>query len=214
MAGEARRSPALCVPASALTYATAEPARVRCVRGKFLAHCPPRPCASYARYAPPLQQKENAPAQAKRATELAPSRVLNSQTHVASSAPSRFSAPPSFSHFLRPPQTPRTSPAMPGGRRLRATAPPPPLPPWPSLLHSPRGTRPARALKVRQPRVGLILSGEKHWELRGRTCRLRGLVALFDIDAGCIAGTAKIVASVRLTPRQLDDGSRQHRVSD
>ena len=58
----------------------------------------------------------------------------------------------------------------------------------------------------------LILDGSKKWEIRGSRCHIRGLAALFDVDAGCLAGVVRIASSVELSAEQLDSGFELHRV--
>lgn len=47
-----------------------------------------------------------------------------------------------------------------------------------------------RGLLVREPWLGMILSGGKVWEMRGRATSVRGRVALIRSGSGTVVGTA------------------------
>lgn len=53
-----------------------------------------------------------------------------------------------------------------------------------------------KALVIDEPWIGLILSGEKSWEMRKTSCNLRGPIALIRKGSGQIVGTARIVDSL------------------
>lgn len=50
-----------------------------------------------------------------------------------------------------------------------------------------------KALIIRQPWIGMILRGEKTWEMRKQRCTHRGLIALIEQGTGTVVGTARIV---------------------
>lgn len=50
-----------------------------------------------------------------------------------------------------------------------------------------------KGLVIRQPWIGLILHGEKTWEMRSQPCRHRGQIALIEKGSGLIVGLARIV---------------------
>lgn len=52
---------------------------------------------------------------------------------------------------------------------------------------------PSRGLVVRDPWIGLILSGTKTWELRSRATRFRGRFGLIRSGSGLVLGEAKLV---------------------
>jgi ASCH domain len=49
-----------------------------------------------------------------------------------------------------------------------------------------------RGIVIRQPWVEHILAGRKTWELRGRSCNIRGPVALIEGGTGRIVGVATV----------------------
>ena len=49
------------------------------------------------------------------------------------------------------------------------------------------------ALIIREPWIGLILTGTKTWEMRARATKLRGLVGLIRKGTGLVVGVAEIV---------------------
>lgn len=51
-------------------------------------------------------------------------------------------------------------------------------------------------LLIREPWIGLILSGRKTWEMRTTGCRKRGRVALIRAGSGLVVGVAEIVGSL------------------
>lgn len=65
-----------------------------------------------------------------------------------------------------------------------------------------------KALIIRQPWIGMILRGEKTWEMRNQRCTHRGLIALIEQGTGTVVGTASVVDDLPpLTEAQL----RAHR---
>src|SRR3546814_11625464 len=52
-----------------------------------------------------------------------------------------------------------------------------------------------RGLVIREPWIGLILRGQKTWEMRSKPTNVRGRIALIRAKSGLIVGTAKLVAS-------------------
>ena len=52
---------------------------------------------------------------------------------------------------------------------------------------------PTRALVVREPYAGRIVSGIKTWEMRGRATRIRGLIGIIAGGTGTIVGMATLV---------------------
>ncbi|CAL8981586.1 hypothetical protein RHODGE_RHODGE_02920 [Rhodoplanes serenus] len=51
-------------------------------------------------------------------------------------------------------------------------------------------------LLIREPWIGLILSGRKTWEMRTTGCRKRGRIALIRAGSGLVVGVAEIVGSL------------------
>ena len=87
------------------------------------------------------------------------------------------------------------------------------LPPLPASLIV-DSSFPTRALKIRQPWIGYVLRGVKTWEISGLPCPHRGLVALFQVGAMRIVGTARIVESKMLTDVDMEHGFRFHHIHD
>lgn len=70
---------------------------------------------------------------------------------------------------------------------------------------------PSRALLVREPWIGLILSGRKDWEMRGRATAARGLVGLIRSGSGTVVGLAEILGcGDPLDERGLLDNVHRH----
>lgn len=53
-----------------------------------------------------------------------------------------------------------------------------------------------RALVIREPWVGLILAGEKTWELRSRSTNVRGVIGLIRKGSGTVVGVAELTDSL------------------
>lgn len=63
---------------------------------------------------------------------------------------------------------------------------------------------PARALKIRQPYLNMVLAGDKTWEIRSRRTRVRGRVALAEVGTGMILGEAVLSDSIPKTDAEMD----------
>jgi hypothetical protein len=50
-----------------------------------------------------------------------------------------------------------------------------------------------KALVVDEPWIGMILRGEKTWEMRKGVCKYRGPIALIRKGSGQVVGTARVV---------------------
>jgi hypothetical protein len=59
-------------------------------------------------------------------------------------------------------------------------------------------------LIIDEPWIGLILSGDKTWEMRKTTCHHRGPIALIRKGSGQVVGTAEIVDSLRSVENASD----------
>jgi hypothetical protein len=53
-----------------------------------------------------------------------------------------------------------------------------------------------KALIIDEPWIGLILKGEKIWEMRKKTCHQRGQIALIRKGSGHVVGVATLVDSL------------------
>ena len=53
-----------------------------------------------------------------------------------------------------------------------------------------------RALVIREPWVGLILAGDKTWELRSRPTAVRGAIGLIRKGSGTVVGVAELATSL------------------
>ena len=72
-----------------------------------------------------------------------------------------------------------------------------------------------RALIIRQPHIGMILSGLKTWEMRSTDTKIRGLIGLIEAGSGLITGEAEIVSTrTWLTKEQLAYHRDKHRCKD
>lgn len=47
-----------------------------------------------------------------------------------------------------------------------------------------------RGLLIREPWIGMILAGQKHWEMRSKSTQVRGPIALIRAGSGLVVGTA------------------------
>jgi len=71
-----------------------------------------------------------------------------------------------------------------------------------------------KALIVDTPHVDRILSGQKTWELRSTSTKLRGRVALIRKGSGTVVGTVEIVESLGpLTETAMLDNIARHLVT-
>lgn len=52
---------------------------------------------------------------------------------------------------------------------------------------------PEKGLIIDVPWIDLILSGQKTWEMRSRTCKIRGDIGLIQKGSGLVVGTARVV---------------------
>jgi hypothetical protein len=50
-----------------------------------------------------------------------------------------------------------------------------------------------KALIIDEPWIGMILKGEKTWEMRKNVCKIRGPIALIRKGSGHIVGTAQVI---------------------
>ncbi len=76
-------------------------------------------------------------------------------------------------------------------------------------------TLPSRGLIIRQPWIGMILDGEKHWEMRSRPTLVRGRIALIQAGTGLIVGEAFLSGSpTNYTSGHIMHEYSRHRVDD
>jgi ASCH domain len=52
---------------------------------------------------------------------------------------------------------------------------------------------PSQGLVIREPFIGLVLAGRKTWEMRSRSTRIRGPIALIRSGSGLVVGTAQLI---------------------
>ena len=70
-----------------------------------------------------------------------------------------------------------------------------------------------RGLVIREPWIGLILSGRKTWEVRGQRVKMRGRIALIRSGSGMIVGQARVLEVIGpLTAAALGRQIRRHAV--
>lgn len=68
-----------------------------------------------------------------------------------------------------------------------------------------------RGLLIREPWIGMILSGRKDWEMRGRATRMRGRIALIRSGSGLVVGTARLTGCGEpLTPAGMMANAHRH----
>ena len=68
-----------------------------------------------------------------------------------------------------------------------------------------------RALIIRQPWIGKILSGEKIWEMRSTSTKVRGVIGLIEQGTGLIVGEAEIATVFGpLTRQHCEAGFKKH----
>lgn len=71
-----------------------------------------------------------------------------------------------------------------------------------------------RALIVREPWIGLILSGRKTWEMRSTGTSIRGLIGLIQQGTNLIVGTAELVDSLpKLSNQEMLAHFDKHRIN-
>ncbi|MBE0506764.1 MAG: ASCH domain-containing protein [Marinospirillum sp.] len=72
-----------------------------------------------------------------------------------------------------------------------------------------------RALIVRQPWIDLILSGEKTWEMRSRSTRVRGRIGLIEQGTGLIVGEVSLTGVLKnISDQTAFMQQDRHRVQD
>ena len=69
-----------------------------------------------------------------------------------------------------------------------------------------------KGLIIRAPWIGLLLQGEKTWEIRGANTKIRGIIALIKSGTGQVYGTAELVDCVPLDLLSYQGHIAQHRV--
>ncbi len=70
-----------------------------------------------------------------------------------------------------------------------------------------------KALIIRDPWIGLILSGRKIWEMRTTPTRYRGRIGLIRKGSGMVVGIADLVDSMsRLDASELAASRDRHRI--
>lgn len=71
-----------------------------------------------------------------------------------------------------------------------------------------------RALIIDEPWIGLILNGQKDWEMRSTACRIRGPIGLIRKGSGLIVGIANLVGcSGPYSNAELERHISHHHVS-
>jgi hypothetical protein len=76
-------------------------------------------------------------------------------------------------------------------------------------------TIPSRALVIREPFINLILTGQKTWEMRSRSTKIRGFIALIRGGSGLLVGTAHLMGSGKsLNADELRENSDRHCIPD
>ena len=77
-----------------------------------------------------------------------------------------------------------------------------------------RAALPARGLVIAEPWIGLILAGQKVWEMRSSSCRIRGPIALIRKGSGLIVGLAEL-SDVRgpLSRGELEGARHRHGIT-
>ena len=70
-----------------------------------------------------------------------------------------------------------------------------------------------RGLIIQEPWISEILAGRKPWELRTKTTKIRGPVALIRSGSGLIIGVANLTDSLpKLSRAQMERTTHKHRV--
>ena len=70
-----------------------------------------------------------------------------------------------------------------------------------------------KGLVIRQPWIGMILRGEKTWEMRSTPCRHRGPIALIEKGSGTVVGIAEMVDDLPpLSENDLSSTFNLHRI--
>lgn len=74
---------------------------------------------------------------------------------------------------------------------------------------------PERGLIIRQPWIGMILNGTKHWEMRSKPTLVRGRIALIQAGTGLIVGEAYLSGSpTDYTETDIKNAHARHCVDD
>lgn len=72
-----------------------------------------------------------------------------------------------------------------------------------------------KGLVVKEPWIGLILSGKKTWELRSRDTRVRGRIALIRKRSGTVVGVANLTGTLpKLSRSALRSNVMCHQVPE
>ena len=138
---------------------------------------------------------------------------------LGSSAP-RGAPPPSASRDAAPTSPP--PPASPAATCSTVPTPSPALPknsarsqpPTPAAGVPLATPWPARALKVNQHWVQLLLDGSKTWEVRSYNTKVRGRVALASTESKLLHGDVEIVDCTEIPRRAFAEYVHKHRVAD
>jgi ASCH domain len=71
-----------------------------------------------------------------------------------------------------------------------------------------------KALIIDEPWITAILTGEKTWEMRKKSCKIRGQIALIRKGSSHVVGTADVVDSRPpvATPSDYADAHKWHRI--
>lgn len=67
-----------------------------------------------------------------------------------------------------------------------------------------------RGLIIKSPWMERILDGEKTWEIRGSTTKIRGKVALIRSGSGKVFGEVSIIDSKELTLKEYKESRKFH----
>lgn len=72
-----------------------------------------------------------------------------------------------------------------------------------------------KGLVIRQPWIGMILRGDKTWEMRNKPCRHRGRIALIEKGTGTIVALARIVDDLpALSETEMRSTIDKHRIPE
>ena len=69
-----------------------------------------------------------------------------------------------------------------------------------------------RGLTIREPWIGMILSGEKTWEIRTQNTQIRERIGLVRSGAPLVVGYATLTSVRVMTRQQLAEHFKRHRV--
>lgn len=71
-----------------------------------------------------------------------------------------------------------------------------------------------KGIVIKQPWIDLIFDGKKTWEIRSKTAKIRGKIALIQSGSGLVIGTVELADSKELSFEEYQRSGAFHAIED